>query len=182
MRIYHYCLKLSIQKLANYNCLAEWLWPCFCKKKKSFTEAQPCSFIMYCQWLLLLWNSRAEELPQRSSDLLGSQYLPCSSVQKNFAEKLLFYRHPICLGYLLLHNKPPQNIRDWTTSIIDFAHDTISTWLIGTMLLCSKWGQLGAWLGWRVWFFKNLLYSSIVDLQCCVNFCCALKWFSYIYR
>ena len=154
MRIYHYCLKLSIQKLANYNWLAEWPWTCFCKKKKkSFTEAQPCSFIMYCQWLLLLWNSRAEELPQRSSDLLGSQYLSCSSVQKNFAEKLLFYQHPICLGYLLLHNKPLQNIGYWTTAIINFAHEyTISTWLIGAMLLCSMWGQLGAWLGWRVHF------------------------------
>lgn len=124
--------------------------------KKSSTEAQPCSFIMYCQWLLLLWNSRAEELPQRSSDLLGSQYLPCSSVQKNFAEELLFYQHPICLGYLQLHNKPPQNIGDWTTAIVNFAHEyTISTWLIGAMLLCSMWGQLAVWLGWKVHFLKK---------------------------
>ena len=31
--------------------------------------------------------------------------------------------------------------------------------------------------GWRLFF----LYWSIVDLQCCVNFCYTAKWFSYTY-
>ena len=30
-------------------------------------------------------------------------------------------------------------------------------------------------------FFKNLFYWSTVNLQCCVNFCCTVKWFSYTY-
>ena len=30
-------------------------------------------------------------------------------------------------------------------------------------------------------FFFNLFYWSIVDLQCCVNSCCTAKWFSYTY-
>ena len=30
--------------------------------------------------------------------------------------------------------------------------------------------------------FLNLLYSSMVYLQCCVNFCCTAKWFRYIKR
>ena len=34
---------------------------------------------------------------------------------------------------------------------------------------------------YETFFFKNLPYWSIVDLQCCVNFCCRVKWFSYAY-
>ena len=34
-------------------------------------------------------------------------------------------------------------------------------------------------LGMFYFLFLNLFYWSIVDLQCCVNFCCVAKWFSY---
>ena len=30
-------------------------------------------------------------------------------------------------------------------------------------------------------YFFNLLYWSIVDLPCCINFCCTAKWFSFTY-
>ena len=30
-----------------------------------------------------------------------------------------------------------------------------------------------------IWYFLNI-YCDMVDLQCCVNLCCATKWFTYI--
>ena len=30
-------------------------------------------------------------------------------------------------------------------------------------------------------YFLNLFYWSIVDLQCYINFCCTAKWLSYTY-
>ena len=34
---------------------------------------------------------------------------------------------------------------------------------------------------WSYIFFKINFYWSIVDLQCCVSFCCIAKWISYTY-
>ena len=53
---------------------------------------------------------------------------------------------------------------------------------------CSSWDVLSveaeepwSWANWASLCIKNLLDLSIVDLQCCLNFCCMKKWFSYMY-
>ena len=73
----------------------------------------------------------------------------------------------------------------------------------GGLVCCSSWGhkesdtteqlnwtdllstyyvpELFMLMYYRPYLFKNLFYWSIVDLQCCVNFCCASQWFRYIY-
>ena len=37
----------------------------------------------------------------------------------------------------------------------------------------------GWWVASARLFFFNLFYSSIVGLQCCINFCCTEKWLGY---
>ena len=34
---------------------------------------------------------------------------------------------------------------------------------------------------WPKYYFLNLFYWSIADLQCCINFCCTAKWVIYVY-
>ena len=52
----------------------------------------------------------------------------------------------------------------------------------------SLWYQLRNWSRrWAYFLFSlylhwHLCFGSIVDLQCCVNFCWTVKWFRYIYK
>ena len=62
-----------------------------------------------------------------------------------------------------------------------FRFSCMNGFISGIALLICWW----IWLSLcqcYTFFYKNLFFNwSIVDLQCCVNFWCTAKWFSYTY-
>ena len=147
---------------------------CDCRIERHPQEVRTCVWVLLYWWWFAVWikSNLAFSLISFSFLFCIPNHSPIPSPCPVFAIRI----------FMKSNNNSLRWWWSWSTSLILFL--VILSFLSISLLLLTNFSFQGSIRTWFVFFFflKFIyFYWSIVDLQCCVNFRCTAKWFSYIY-
>ena len=123
------------------------------------------SFVDFCQILMPPAELRSKLTNKRPSDISAGWYFHLSPWGR-----WKWKNKDVCGNFAWLLVTRVTSLMNWII-VLKYYQENMAS------LLCVLQIQLSTWYTF-VSFFLNW---SIVDLQCCVNYCCTAKWLSYTY-